>query len=69
MKLRRVSLEDNSSITVTYEYYAEPIWVWNNRRFKTEEEAKELIEEINKDFQKRLISVEKRTIVYEKFTN
>lgn len=66
-KLKRTVVNNNSSITVNFKSFESNIWVLRSIEFKQETEATKFLNQIEKDFTKRLVSVEKRTLLYEKY--
>lgn len=66
-KLKRTVVNNNSSITVNFKSFESNIWVLRSIEFKPETEATKFLNQIEKDFTKRLVSVEKRTLLYEKY--
>jgi hypothetical protein len=69
MNLKREDIKDNSSIIINYKEFKHGIWVYHSIQCKSEDEAKTFLNEIKKDFKRRLIDVEKRTIIYERFVH
>lgn len=66
--LFRVEHSDRSNIVVTYYSYQNgDLWTYSTLTFEKEKDALDFIKKSKKDFNKRLIGVEKRVITYEKF--
>ncbi len=65
--LKKVTESDKSSFKVHYYTWRLSQWVYTSVEFTSEKGLNHFLDKIKKDLQMKLIDVEKRTIVYEKY--